>query len=81
MMGMGTAWVSHHRNTQANTASMFRLVFDPFGWKLRHMTADDRGPKRMDTLLIVKMDLIAGVLKLWDGGMVSWRMGISGSFK
>lgn len=54
---MGTASVSHHANTHASTANMFRLLtWGPSNLTERQMMAHKRGPERMYKFLNVTMD-------------------------
>ena len=88
VIGIGTAYVSHHANTHASTANIFRLVVaGPLFSNLTHrqIMVHNNGPNRMKKLLSVKRDLIAlldelKLCELWIESWSSGRRGALGSF-
>lgn len=75
MMAMGTASVSHHKNTHERTASMFLLECFPLRSTEKNMIMHARGPEIMRSALEVRIDLRVR----WELSGGSWR-GRSGAF-
>lgn len=78
MIGIGTASVSHQRNTHERAASMFRLERGPSSSTKKKMSMHANGPEIMCRYLLVRSDFI-GKRGLCIVGSDSGRRGVLGS--
>ena len=77
VIAIGTASVSHHKNTHERTASMFLLACFPLRSTKKNMSMHARGPKIMKSVFEVRIDLRVR----WElsGGVWMGRSGALGS--
>lgn len=79
MIGIGTASVSHHRNTHERAASMFRLERGPSSLTKKKMSMHANGPEIMCRYLLVRSDFTGSRGGLCIVGSCSGRRGVFGS--